>query len=193
MLGDGDQMHAQVRLRQPPYLSIVGVSVHAPTSKASPCLPCPCTSAPTTPPSPCHAPQHPPRQLGAPSACGAACRSADAGGVGGAGASAEFTALQNRLLGLNRHVQPCWRICHPTCSCFPQPNVFVCWTHPQVEGGPVSDADRRQPPLSQDLPRPMVPFSRDELPGLCAMQASASGNVLELACHGHCLAGSLVP
>ncbi|PRW45267.1 hypothetical protein C2E21_6426 [Chlorella sorokiniana] len=40
----------------------------------------------------------------------------------------------------------------------------------QVEGGAVSDADRRQPPVSQDLPRPMVPFSRDELPGVCAMQ-----------------------
>lgn len=45
--------------------------------------------------------------------------------------------------------------------------------HKQVEGGALSEADQRQPPVSKDLPRPMVPFSRDELPGVCAMQASA--------------------
>lgn len=35
----------------------------------------------------------------------------------------------------------------------------------------MSDADRRQPPVSADLPRPMIPFSHDEVAGLCAMQA----------------------
>ena len=63
--------------------------------------------------------------------------------------------------------------------------------HKQVEGGALSEADQRQPPVSKDLPRPMVPFSRDELPGICAMQASAAGAYPAVTCRlaRHCMMG----
>ena len=39
----------------------------------------------------------------------------------------------------------------------------------------LAEAERRHDPAVPDLPRPMIPFSPDVLPGLCAMQASGLG------------------
>lgn len=71
------------------------------------------------------------------------------------------------------------------CCALPPSWVFPCATHHmlaalptsplQVEGGVLGEAERRHDPAVPALPRPMIPFSPDALPGLCAMQASGPG------------------
>jgi hypothetical protein len=40
-------------------------------------------------------------------------------------------------------------------------------------GDALSEADHRQHPRLPDLPAPMIPDTADEIPGICAMLASA--------------------